>query len=668
MRKKFKAAFCVMFFCIVTLLLRTNVWCLPAKDTIKVAYKVNPFYSYENDDGLTVGLEVDILEEIAKEIGYKDVIYYPMKNIHECIRALENREVQIILGFPSFYDGDTSKIATSSEIVTTDLCMMAKYDIAKAIDSGEQDKFTAVFEHNTSNYAIVANMGASLYYVVGSQEEALDRVLAGKAQVMICDEDCMAFLLSKKGVEEEFSVIRKNVGKVGYTIALLKGDDHLLREVNDGILKIRINGKYEEILSRWYKSKREVNVKAFIRNIIIVAIIVGVIAAVYIYLSWRVRKILKHRVSEMTKELEKNIQQLQYESDLRNQILERVPNIMILCEPDGKVILMNTSARQLIGSFKENYNGVKIGEIPVIGDLVSSLLTSAGHFKLTAMDDILIPYRIRNAGRRIFRCSITNAYLDDSKEGFLIMASDVTKEENQKQEMIEQEKSIALSRLVAGIAHEIKNPLTGIQNFVDLIKTEKDNQQFWNYFSEYVPIEISRISRLIESLMEYARPSKGTKISTEVSQLINECTYLLNTAARSAKILFTIEVQPDMWIYVVRDQIKQMLINIMLNSLEAVERRREKDMCNAGHLGINVSAYRCSDSVIIKIEDTGEGMSEETIRNCMDPFYTTKERGTGLGLAISKQFIQENGGTMQIESTINEGTVISLTFKEAKHE
>lgn len=659
----------ILLFLIALLLLQTRAWCIPSTDVLKVAVRVdNPYYAYENESGEVTGLEIDILNAIAKEIGYDRVEYCPMNDIHHCLDSLKNREVHAVLGLPSFYDGDVSNISTSSEIITTDLCMMAKNEIIEAINSNGTEKYIAAFEHNTNNYAIVANLGASLYYIAGSQEEVLDMVLSDKAQVMICDGNCMSSLLSERGLEEEFGVVRSNISTVGYTIALRKGDNALLRDINEGILKVHIDGKYEEILSHYVKASREVDIQKIIKRFILIVVAISFVALVYFFLSWRVRGILKQKVSDMTEELEKNLQQLQYESGLRNQIIEHSPNIMVLCDSDGNVVLMNSAAKKIIGFSDYDCTQKSVYALPIIGDLVASLIKTAGFASLHCTDDFLIPYRVDSLSKRSYRCNIANVYLHNSQDGFLITASDVTKEENKKQEIIEQEKSTALSRLVAGIAHEIKNPLAGIQNFADLIKTEKENQQFWDYFSEYVPIEISRISRLIESLMDYAKPSKGTKTCAEVKPLINECTYLISTAARSANISLEIDIQEDMWIYVVRDQIKQVIINIIVNSMEAVERFRANTDDSDPNRGIRIQAYRDADRVKINISDNGEGMSEEALRNCMDPFFTTKERGTGLGLAISRQFVQENGGTMSIGSEVNKGTTITLTFKEDKHE
>lgn len=634
---------------------------------LRVAYeRNNPYYAYLDPDGNTVGLQVDILDAIMEEMDVDAVEYYPCDSISACILALENGEADAVLGFPMLYDGDTSNIMISSEINTIDLCMMAPKEIVSQITSGELQEYIAVFEHNINNYTIVSNLGARLYFVVGTQKELVDCVISGRAQVMVCDEDCVAAILEERGLEDEFSVIRSNVTTVGYAIAVRKGEDSLLRSINDGIIKIRMGGQYEQILRRWRKDSADVD--ALLRGIMIAACVIAVVMLIGFGFSWRVRMLLKRKITEVTAELDERLQQLQYESHLRNQIIEYAPSTMILCDMDQKIVLMNAAARRLTGCTNEEGSGLPVQRIPVVGELVCMALQQVDLEKMGTIEDVMVSYRREKEEKRSYRCTIIEAHFGNPGSGFLLIISDATAEEAKKQEMFEKEKSAALSRLVAGIAHEVKNPLTGIQNFADLIITERDNPEFWGYFAEYVPKEISRISKLIESLMNYARPAKGVKTTTEVAQLVRESMYLLNTAASSATIRVNLELEEGMRIYVEQDRIKQVLINILLNSLEAVEERSRQENAGAWEYQISVCAFRQQGDVVIRVEDQGSGMSEEELLSCMDPFYTTKEKGTGLGLAISRQFVQENGGTMRIDSIKHEGTTIVLRFKEMDYE
>ena len=661
MRRRLAAGLC--FILLLLVILPTSVGAVTDIKTLKVAYEQNnPYYAYENEEGATVGLQIDIMNAIAEEMGIREIDYLPYSNMEDCIFAMEAGEVDVVLGFPMLYDGDTSNIMTSSEIHTVDLSLLAPREIASQIHSGELTSYTAVFEHNINNYKIVSNLGARLYFVVGTQEELVESVLSGKAQAMVCDENCVAAILKARDQEDAFETIRSNITTVGYAIAVRKGADTLLRSINDGIIKIRMSGQYEIILRRW--NKQTIDVDNLIKNIIVAASVVSVIAIAYLLFSWRLRRVLKLKIAEVTEELDDRLQQLQQESHLRNQIIEYAPNMMLLCDADQNTILMNAAARKLTGC---NGTQLPVQQLPVIGELVQAALQMAHLERIGTIEDVVIGYRRGKDENRSYRCTIIETHLGNSGSGFLLIISDITAEEAKKQEMIEKEKSVALSRLVAGIAHEVKNPLTGIQNFADMIISERENPQFWNYFAEFVPKEIGRISKLIESLMNYARPAKGVKTPTEVAPLIRESMYLLNTTATSC-VCVNAELEEGMWIYVEQDRIKQVLINILLNSLEAVEMRNKLENEPGKQYQISISAYKQSGEVFIRVEDQGDGMSEEDLQFCMDPFYTTKEKGTGLGLAISRQFVQENGGSMLIDSIKNEGTTIVLRFREMNHE
>lgn len=659
---------CAAILAMVPLLMMlppTQTLAVSGQETLTVAYeRENPYYAYENQEGKTVGLQVDIFNAIAEKMEIDLVEYVPYDSIRDCVTALENGEADALLGFPMLYDGDTSNIMTSSEIHTIDLCMMASREVASQITSGALKDYTAVFEHNINNYKIVSNLGARLYFVVGTQEELVDSVVSGQARVMVCDEDCVAAILKDRGLEDSFQVVRSNITTVGYAVAVRKGADTLLRSINDGIIKIRMGGQYEQILRRWNKDR--VDVDQLIRNMMLLAGAAFAVVLVYFCFSLHLRKVLRLKIVQVKEELADRLQQLQYESHLRNQIIEYAPSMMILCDTAENTILMNAAARKLTGC--SGTEGQPIQNIPVVGELVQLALQKVNRKTLSTMEDVLIGYRRGKEEKRSYRCTVIEAHFGNLGSGFLLIIADATAEEVKKQEMIEKEKSVALSRLVAGIAHEIKNPLTGIQNFADLIITEKDNPEFWGYFAEFVPKEISRISKLIESLMNYARPAKGIRTPAEAAQLVRESMYLLNTAASSASIRVNVELEEGMMIHVEQDRIKQVLINILLNSLEAVEIRQQQEGASSGAYQISVFAYRHNGDVVIRIEDQGNGMSEEELLACTDPFYTTKEKGTGLGLAISRQFVQENGGTMRIDSIPREGTTIVLRFKEMNYE
>ena len=125
------------------------------------------------------------------------------------------------------------------------------------------------------------------------------------------------------------------------------------------------------------------------------------------------------------------------------------------------------------------------------------------------------------------------------------------------------------------------------------------------------------------------------------------------------------EVPADVYLYANGDQLRQALVNLLINSIEAVEAKVAAGEAPAGaNLSIRITGYRSGGEFILAIYDEGSGMSEEDILQCTDPFFTTKRKGTGMGLALTKQYVRENNGRLEIESVLGEYTRMKMIFKE----
>ncbi len=208
----------------------------------------------------------------------------------------------------------------------------------------------------------------------------------------------------------------------------------------------------------------------------------------------------------------------------------------------------------------------------------------------------------------------------------------------------------ATGELAATLAHEIKNPLNAIggaatylgKNFRGALIQE---------FSRIIIDEVSRINKLTTTLLNFARPLKPEPEPTDLKGLINETVTLLNQEAREHEITISTDVSDDIPIVMIdHNQIKQVLINILLNSFDAVEKGGR----------VKIKSYSANGSVNISIEDNGKGIKNEDLKHIFNPFFTTKTRGTGLGLAISKKIIKEHGGDIIVESVPGKGSVFTI--------
>ncbi|MCP3901231.1 MAG: PAS domain-containing protein, partial [Desulfobacteraceae bacterium] len=208
-----------------------------------------------------------------------------------------------------------------------------------------------------------------------------------------------------------------------------------------------------------------------------------------------------------------------------------------------------------------------------------------------------------------------------------------------------------LGIFAAGMAHEIRNPLSAIKTYVALLPKKIDNPGFLEKFQRTVPREINRLNIFIEELLELSREPKYNFKLTDIQKLILHCTELVEADFQTKNIDCKFDDLNDLpSVMADADQLEKIFINLMLNAAQA--------MPNGGVLTINTLSNE--NMVIIDFKDTGLGFSSEVAENIFNPFFTTKAKGTGLGLAISHKVISEHGGNIKAESELEKGSCFSV--------
>jgi len=215
-----------------------------------------------------------------------------------------------------------------------------------------------------------------------------------------------------------------------------------------------------------------------------------------------------------------------------------------------------------------------------------------------------------------------------------------------------------IGTLTAGMAHEIRNPLVSIKTYFQLLPERYHDQEFRDRFQKVASQEVDRIGRLIEELLKFSRPSDPNFRPVNLHDLIEEVLILLEstTAASGVELRRSFDEDNASEIMCDPEQIKQVLLNIAYNALDAVKGK-----------GVGVVWFRTrydrddgTGFVHLEIEDTGTGMTSMEIEKLFTPFYTNKSSGTGLGLAISRQIIEEHLGSITVESEKGRGTTFCL--------
>ena len=223
------------------------------------------------------------------------------------------------------------------------------------------------------------------------------------------------------------------------------------------------------------------------------------------------------------------------------------------------------------------------------------------------------------------------------------------------------EKLASVGLLAAGIAHELNNPLTGVLTFATLVRKQLPPDSPEAEDLDLVIQETRRCATIIRRLLDFAREKAPEKSYADLNTLVDETAELIRQSLQGADIELSMDLDPELPpVWVDEDLIKQVVMNILVNAQHAVEENGRISvrtrLCQAGpHQG---EAESAEPMVEISIRDTGCGISEENLQKIFDPFFTTKGvgRGTGLGLSVSHGTIEAHGGSIEVDSTVGEGT------------
>jgi len=239
--------------------------------------------------------------------------------------------------------------------------------------------------------------------------------------------------------------------------------------------------------------------------------------------------------------------------------------------------------------------------------------------------------------------------------GHIILIKDMTELRHLQNEVVRSQKLATVGKLAAGVAHEIRNPLSSIKGFATYFKERYKERPEDQEIASIMIQETDRLNRVVSQLLEFARPAKPAPRETDLKNFISETIFILERQpkAKSVEIVFDHDSLPATGC-LDSDMMRQVLLNLYLNSMEA--------MGDDGVLGIK--ATRDESRLVITITDNGCGIREEDIGQIFDPYFTTKSTGTGLGLAITNSIVESHGGEIKITSSPGRGTEVSIILPQ----
>jgi len=232
---------------------------------------------------------------------------------------------------------------------------------------------------------------------------------------------------------------------------------------------------------------------------------------------------------------------------------------------------------------------------------------------------------------------------DDNFLGYMILFKDMTEIKSLKKTVARSQRLASVGRLAAGVAHEIRNPLSSIKGFATYFKEKYHNFSEGKETAEIMIQEVDRLNRVVSQLLEFAKPVKVSAKAVDIRKLLENSLRLIAKQIQGKNIKIETDFSDEIEkAFIDSDKINQVLLNLYLNAIDAMK--------DGGTISVLLRKHEWKNGIEIAIQDTGSGIDEKDLPNIFDPYFTTKSTGTGIGLAIVHNIIEAHNGEIKVES------------------
>lgn len=324
------------------------------------------------------------------------------------------------------------------------------------------------------------------------------------------------------------------------------------------------------------------------------------------------------------------------------QTLERLPIGVCSVSDEGEILMWNAAMVELTQIKPEEVTGARLlsAAEPWGGMLNDFLLDDAIHQHKKRIEQQGRPHWY-NLHKSIIKAS------GGQPGGTVILVEDQTETQMLEEELVHSERLASIGRLAAGVAHEIGNPITGIDCLAQSMRYETDNKEILN-MADQIQEQTKRVTRIVQSLMNFSHSGNQTTehLPVKIQICIDEAIQLLRLSSQGRSIEYRNDCDPNWYVVGDSQRLMQVFINLLSNARDA----------SPDFSTIHIFGYVDSYQVTLHVVDQGNGIAEDKLDHIFDPFFTTKEvgKGTGLGLALVYNIIEEHYGHISIDSPVPE--------------
>ena len=361
------------------------------------------------------------------------------------------------------------------------------------------------------------------------------------------------------------------------------------------------------------------------------------------------------------------------EEQIREQaaLLNKAQDAILVRDLDDHILFWNKSAERMYGW----------SESEVIGKRADEILYKGLHPEIFEARKVVLErgewrgemHHVTKEGREIIVDSRWTLVRDEYNQpkNKLVVNTEVTERKRLESELVRASQLSLIGELAAGLAHEIKNPLAGIQGAVDILIRRREVGDNERVALEGVRREVVRIDATVRALLERARPRALKTAPTSLTDVVRRAVVLArdhagNILARGRKVSIEFEPPPDALIIPIdAAQIEDTVLNLLLNAIEAIETEGRVTVCLSRQSGESVA--RPDGDAIIEVIDTGCGIAEEDLERIFSPFFTKTSGGTGLGLPAVRRIVRAHGGQIEVNTTLGAGSTFTIRLPLTTH-
>jgi two-component system nitrogen regulation sensor histidine kinase GlnL len=347
-------------------------------------------------------------------------------------------------------------------------------------------------------------------------------------------------------------------------------------------------------------------------------------------------------------------------------VLEAILAGVVIVDHEGRVEELNSTACRMLAHSPESVLGAPVETLVAPDHAISRL---ARQVLETGVGMSEIDRRVAPRGAPPVTVDVAGSPLFDeagTPDGVVLVLRDRSAHRRLERLEAERERFAALGRIAAGIAHEIKNPLGGIRGAGELLVRRAEDDKT-RETAELVVREAARITSLVDDFMVFARGDRLRLVPVNVHRVLDGVLDLLAHDRLSEGVEFVRAYDPSIPdLLADADRLTQVFLNLARNALQAMENKggtlTVHTRMTLDHRIVLDPGSPAVPTLAVRIEDTGEGMDEESLHQARTPFFTTRSGGTGLGLAVAEYWVSQHQGSLHLESRPGRGTTVRVTL------